>query len=94
VCQSGSTTGSAQETQPSWQENYNYQDYWAAQTSQQAFNSAEVPSTEENAVLADSWSREPELGSWSPVFNHEDGQQEVPSHLFVELSPLSSTLSE
>ena len=67
----------------------NYQpDNWSTPTFQYPYAvqevNPEVADTHENAPTFESWSREPELGSWSPVFNHGDesfanSTQEVPS---------------
>ena len=96
VCQSGTAAVQpSQDTHSTWQQqNYNYNhDYWVTPSSQQLFSApAEAPATQNTVPTAETWSREPELGSWSPVFHHDDGsfvtsQQQVPSsqaELFAE----------
>ena len=75
-------------------------DYWSSPTFQDPYAvqeiNPEVADTQENAPTFESWSREPELGSWSPVFNHDDesfanSTQEVPSTLPQPLQVADST---
>lgn len=67
----------------------NHQELQAPQTSQQAFGAQDEPYVPENAPSVELWSREPELGSWSPVFNHDNGplltsqEQELSSSSFA-----------
>ena len=49
-----------------------YQEHWAPPISQQVFSAPDEHNAQENTT-PEPWSREPELGSWSPVFNHNDG---------------------
>lgn len=48
--------------------------------SSQAVGTPELFNPQDNELGAETWSREPELGSWSPVFNHEEisDQQHMP----------------
>ena len=86
VCQAGTAAAPVQDADSSWHPNHNnYQGHWTSLPSQQVFNAQqinpEVGDTQENAPTVESWNHEPELGSWSPVFNHDDDmpQQQVPS---------------
>ena len=68
---------------------HGYQEHWAPPTSQQLFSTPDECNAQEN-TSPEPWSREPELGSWSPVFNHNDGsfltlQKDLPaSSLFAD----------
>lgn len=44
--------------------------------SSQAVGTSELFNPQDNELGAESWSREPELGSWSPVFNHEESSNQ------------------
>ena len=48
--------------------------------SSQTVGTPELFNLQDNEPSAEMWSREPELGSWSPVFNHEEtsNQQHIP----------------
>lgn len=52
--------------------NQDYYQDWLAPPTSQAASAPELTNPQDNQLAAETWSREPELGSWSPVFNHED----------------------
>ena len=51
---------------------HGYQEHRAPPTSPQLFSTPDERNAQENTSPGP-WSREPELGSWSPVFNHNNG---------------------
>lgn len=76
MCQAGLPVPPSQDNQDYFQEQL------APPTSEEA-GAPELLDPQDNELGVGTWSREPELGTWSPVFNHEDNsfasnQQHVP----------------
>ncbi|KAJ7334505.1 hypothetical protein OS493_014827 [Desmophyllum pertusum] len=70
VCQAGMPVAPSQDVDYTPNQDY-YQD-WLTPPTSQAASAPELTDPQDNQLAAETWSREPELGSWSPVFNHED----------------------
>lgn len=76
VCQAGLPVPPFQDSQDYFQEQL-------VPPTSEAAGAPELLDPQENELGAETWSREPELGTWSPVFNHEDNsfasnQQRLP----------------
>ena len=76
MCQAGLPVappqGAPPQDYPQTQDYFQEQLHNAHPTSDAAGGHDGLLNPQDNELGADSWSREPELGSWSPVFNHKD----------------------
>lgn len=68
VCQAGLPVAPPQD----YPQNQDYFQEQVAPPTSEAVGAPEMLDPQDNELGADTWSQEPELGSWSPVFNHED----------------------